>query len=130
MSSDLTTKKCQSCAKNTSPFSFEEAKTYLTQIPDWSLSPDGKSISRELVMKDFLAAIRLMNQIAEVAEAEDHHPEGGIGDAVREVVSEKGIKVYSLAVTKKPHSASSSEQLSYQELDSKGIVKRVKEILS
>lgn len=75
MSSDLTTKKCQLCAKNTPPFSFGEAKTYLTQIPNWSLSPDAKSISRELVMKDFLAAIRLMNQIAEVAEAEDHHPD-------------------------------------------------------
>ncbi len=75
MAKDLMTKKCQPCSKSTSPFSLEEAKTYLSQIPGWTLSGDGKSISRELVMKDFLAAIQLMNQIAEVAEREDHHPD-------------------------------------------------------
>lgn len=75
MSHDLIARKCQPCSKTASPFSFGEAKTYLSQVPNWSLSPDAKSISRELVMKDFLAAVRLINQIAEVAEAEDHHPD-------------------------------------------------------
>ena len=92
---------------------------YITIVDLYSIKPiDSKALIESTVDSKPILVV------------EDHYPEGGIGDAVREVVSEKGIKVYSLAVTKKPHSASSSEQLSYQELDSKGIVKRVKEILS
>jgi pterin-4a-carbinolamine dehydratase len=72
MAKDLLTKKYQPCSKSTVPFSFEEAKSYLAQVPNWSLSQDGKSISREFLMKDFLSAIQLMNQIAGVAEAEDY----------------------------------------------------------
>ena len=45
------------------------------QIPGWTLAPDAKSISRHYGMKDFMAAVQLIGQIAEVAESEDHHPD-------------------------------------------------------
>ena len=75
MVKELIAKKCQPCGKGVSPLSVGESKTYLAQIPSWSLSGDGKSIWRELAMKDFLAALRLMNKIGEAAEREDHHPD-------------------------------------------------------
>ncbi len=53
----------------------EEAQAQLRQLPGWSLSADGKEIRREWVMKDFLAAVRLIKAIAETAEREDHHPD-------------------------------------------------------
>ena len=75
MVKELIARKCQPCGKGVSPLSFEESKAYLAQVPSWSLSGDGKSIWRELAMKDFSAALRLMNQIGDVAEREDHHPD-------------------------------------------------------
>ena len=75
MVKELVAKKCQPCGKGVSPLSLEESKVYLTQVPSWSLSGDAKSIWRELVMKDFMSALRLMNQIGEAAEREDHHPD-------------------------------------------------------
>ena len=47
----------------------------LSQIPGWSLLPDGKAIHRDLKMKDFLSAVSLIDRIAELAEADDHHPD-------------------------------------------------------
>lgn len=71
---ELTIKKCQPCEKGTNPFSVEQAKGYLCELPEWVLASDGKSISRQYLMKDFLAAVQLIERIAEVAESEDHHP--------------------------------------------------------
>src|SRR3989338_7602781 len=43
--------------------------------PGWKLSADQKSLFADYVMKDFMAAIALINSIAEIAEKEDHHPD-------------------------------------------------------
>lgn len=75
MSKSLTTKKCRPCEGGVSVLSVTESQTYLAQVPNWSLAKDGKSISREFTMKDFMSAVRLINQIAETAEREDHHPD-------------------------------------------------------
>lgn len=71
----LNTKKCQPCGQGTVPFSLAEAREYAAQLPEWVLSADGKSISRQYVMKDFLAAVHFIDKIAQVAESEDHHPD-------------------------------------------------------
>ncbi len=71
----LTTKKCQPCGKNTAPFSLGQAREYSAQLPGWDLAGDGKSISRQYAMKDFLAAVQFIDKIAAVAESEDHHPD-------------------------------------------------------
>ncbi len=72
---ELTRKKCQPCGQGVVPFSLPQAKEYAAQLPDWMLAGDTKSISRQYVMKDFLAAVRFIDKIAEVAESEDHHPD-------------------------------------------------------
>ncbi len=51
------------------------ARQYLTALKNWRLSEDVKSIRAEYLMKDFMAAVGLINQIAEIAEREDHHPD-------------------------------------------------------
>ena len=71
----LNTKKCQPCAQGKAPFSLAEAREYAAQFPDWVLAGDAKSISCQYLMKDFLAAVRFIDKIAEVAESEDHHPD-------------------------------------------------------
>ena len=74
-SESLTQKKCQPCEGMGQPFNRKQAEEYLKDLSGWQINPDGKIISREYVMKNFLAAVRLINKIAEVAEAENHHPD-------------------------------------------------------
>ncbi|MBI5630861.1 MAG: 4a-hydroxytetrahydrobiopterin dehydratase [Elusimicrobia bacterium] len=73
--SDLVHKKCVPCEGGVPALTRGEAAGYLRELESWRLSEDGKSIRRELLMKDFRAAIELIKAVAEVAEAEDHHPD-------------------------------------------------------
>ncbi len=72
---ELTNKKCQPCGKGGIPFSLGQAREYSAQLPGWNLTESGRRISRQYVMKDFLAAVRVIYKIAEAAGAEDHHPD-------------------------------------------------------
>lgn len=60
---------------------------------------------------------------------EDHRPEGGIFEAVSSCLSSTKIPVYSLAVRKTPRSGTPEELLDYEQIDSKAIVEKVKELL-
>jgi transketolase len=59
---------------------------------------------------------------------EDHYQAGGIGEAVKDAVSEEGIRVYSLAVRKLPQSGKPLELLDYEDISARAIVKKVKEL--
>jgi 4a-hydroxytetrahydrobiopterin dehydratase len=43
--------------------------------PRWKLDAGGKSMSLQLVTKDFLEAVNLINAIAPIAEETEHHPD-------------------------------------------------------
>ena len=51
------------------------AKKQIEKLPGWKLSADAKKIRKEWVVKDFMTAIKFFNEIARIAEAEDHHPD-------------------------------------------------------
>ena len=52
------------------------AEAQVAQVPGWRLvSGDPLKIARELRFKDFARAMAFLNRIAEVAEAEGHHPD-------------------------------------------------------
>lgn len=53
----------------------EQAKSFLTATPEWMLNENAKSIQRTFNCKTFVKAIKLMNDIADVAEAQQHHPD-------------------------------------------------------
>ena len=72
---DLSQRKCVPCEGGIPPLDAEKVKAYLKGLPDWKLSPDGKSICADYVMKDFMSAVELINAAARVAESEDHHPD-------------------------------------------------------
>jgi transketolase len=59
---------------------------------------------------------------------EDHYPEGGLGEAVAAAVSGT-VPVHRLAVRQMPHSGASSALMAEQEIDSDGIVRKVKELV-
>jgi transketolase len=77
-----------------------------------------------------------MKALREAAEAtsfiitvEDHYAEGGIGEAVRSALGTIAIPVYPLAVRKMPKSGSPEELLDFEEISSRAIVRKVKEVL-
>ena len=72
---NLTGRKCQACEKGTAPLSSQAVGSYLRQVPDWQLTGDSKSISRQWAMKDFVSALQLIQRIGHLAEEENHHPD-------------------------------------------------------
>ena len=52
-----------------------EALARLRRLPGWTLAPNGKSIRRDYVLKDFLSVVELIRRIARRAEAMGHHPD-------------------------------------------------------
>jgi transketolase len=59
---------------------------------------------------------------------EDHYLAGGIGEAVLGALAPNPVKVYRLAVTKKPKSGNPAELLDFEEISRGAIVKLVKQI--
>ncbi len=73
---NLLKKKCVPCeGGDIDPFLPEEARNYMPDVPEWNLSPDVKSISRDFKFKDFIGAVNFVNNIADIAEEEGHHPD-------------------------------------------------------
>lgn len=76
---ELIQKRCKPCEGGVTPFARVEAEKYLSALPGWSLSEDGKVIRKEYKFKNFKEVIAFFNRIAAVAEEENHHPDLKIG---------------------------------------------------
>ena len=53
--------------------SEEEINRHLANLPGWTR--EGESLSKTYKFKDFSHALGFVNQVAEAAEAADHHPD-------------------------------------------------------
>ena len=72
---NLVQKKCVPCEGLGKALTLAEALKFLKNATRWEISPDAKTISRKLRMKNFMAAIKLTDKIALIAEQENHHPD-------------------------------------------------------
>ena len=61
---------------------------------------------------------------------EDHYPVGGLGDAVLEALAENKTPVYKLTVSKIPRAGKPQELFDYEEISSRAIIKKVKQVLN
>lgn len=60
--------------RNPAPrLSDDEVRALLAQFPEWRR--EGDWIERSVEVRDFPAALRLVNLVGEAAEREDHHPD-------------------------------------------------------
>ncbi len=57
----------------TVPLSGREVQGLLVQVPGWA--PADSTIRREFKLKDFRAAMELVNRVAAIANEQDHHPD-------------------------------------------------------
>lgn len=74
-SESLRTAKCVPCEGGVPTIDSDAAAEYLPAIPNWSIELSGKAISRKIVCDHFVDAMTLLNQIAEIAEQQQHHPD-------------------------------------------------------
>ena len=77
----------------------------------------------EAALKSALEGIRV------VLTVEDHHPEGGVGEAVRSALAGDQISIHSLAVRKIPRSGKPAELLEYEHISRTAIARKIKELL-
>ncbi|HET7588109.1 MAG TPA: 4a-hydroxytetrahydrobiopterin dehydratase [Gammaproteobacteria bacterium] len=76
----LAEKHCVPCEGGVQPLTRDEAEGYLKRIaPEWSLSDDVKTISRDFEFKGFNKTMGFVNAIAWIANAEGHHPDLEVG---------------------------------------------------
>ena len=68
-------KHCDAREEGTPRLLPEQIELLLKNIRDWKLTADGKRIHKEWRMEDFAAALELFNDVGEIAQAEDHHPD-------------------------------------------------------
>ena len=52
-----------------------EIQTALKDLKGWKLMSEGKSIQRDFSFENFTDAVCFLNQVAEMAEEANHHPD-------------------------------------------------------
>ena len=76
----LSQKNCIPChTPGIEPLGKDAAQKLLAGLEGWSLAQDAKSIQFEKKFKDFAAALHFVNQVGEIAEAQQHHPDIELG---------------------------------------------------
>ena len=71
----LRAKRCRPCEGGVPKLTPAEAEAQLAKLPGWTIAHQGERIRKEWVVKHFLAAMRFFEGVAEVSEAEAHHPD-------------------------------------------------------
>ncbi|MGH7844095.1 MAG: 4a-hydroxytetrahydrobiopterin dehydratase [Candidatus Binatia bacterium] len=71
--SDLAQKRCVPCEGGVPPLGKSEVEKYLSQLKGWAVN--GKWITKEFDFKNFIAAMKFVNKVADIAETEGHHPD-------------------------------------------------------
>lgn len=72
----LRNKKCIPCHdKNIEPLNREDVMRLNEEISGWSVSEDNNTISKEFKFETFVQSVDFINQVADIAEVEGHHPD-------------------------------------------------------
>jgi len=72
----LLDKKCVPCEGGVPKLNLEEAEQLRQEIPTWQLKEE--KLYKSFKFKTFMDSIGFVNRMAEVAEAENHHPNFGV----------------------------------------------------
>lgn len=71
--SSLRKKKCGPCEGGTPKFDEKQIRKYLKKIDSWEYQDD--RLHKSLTFFDFAEAMGFVNQMADLAEDEGHHPD-------------------------------------------------------
>ncbi|MCF8223902.1 MAG: 4a-hydroxytetrahydrobiopterin dehydratase [Bacteroidales bacterium] len=71
----LKERKCEPLEKGKNPFDKEKIREYMEMLqPGWHVSDD-KKISRKFLFENFKRAMAFVQEVARIAEQEQHHPD-------------------------------------------------------
>lgn len=70
----LEEKTCKPCEGGIPPFSQEKIQEYIVQLKEGWEIVDGTKIKKQYKFSDFNEAMKFVNEVARVAEQEQHHP--------------------------------------------------------
>ena len=73
--SDLLSRHPTELSAGTPTLTPDAVERMLLLVPGWSLADDGKALRRHDRFQDFAAVIDFVNQVAALAEEEQHHPD-------------------------------------------------------
>lgn len=63
------------CTRTATPLGTAQLRDYLSQLQDWQVAKDGKSIQRRYKFKNYEQTLAFVNAVAEIARTQDHHPD-------------------------------------------------------
>jgi 4a-hydroxytetrahydrobiopterin dehydratase len=75
---DLTQKKCVPCEGGVTKLGSDQVKELLESLEGWAVH--GERLTKHHRFKNFKEAMKFVNAIADVAEAEGHHPDFTVRD--------------------------------------------------
>ena len=75
---DLAARRCSACNASTPRVPPERVRALLADLPEWT--ERDAHLVRAWKLRDFPAVMKLVNRIAEIAEAEQHHPDFTVHD--------------------------------------------------
>ena len=77
MENDLTKNRCEACRIDAPVLTDKEIEQLLPQIPSWIVSEqDGiKKLICSYAFLNYKDSVKFTNEVANLAEQEDHHPE-------------------------------------------------------
>lgn len=71
----LKDQRCQSIQKGSKPMIIPRIETLITQLNDWEIPLDYKTLIKTFRFKNYHQTVAFVNAITWVAHKEDHHPE-------------------------------------------------------
>jgi 4a-hydroxytetrahydrobiopterin dehydratase len=72
---DWSSKRCVPCDGGTPRLSAAQAAEGARFLTGWAVGAGGTRLTKHYEFRDFAGAMRFVNAMAEVAEAEGHHPD-------------------------------------------------------
>jgi len=76
MSEELIKQRCEACRADAPRVTEQELAELIKQIPSWApiIRDEIMMLERTYSFSDYTQAVTFANQVAEMAELEDHHP--------------------------------------------------------
>lgn len=74
-SDQLQARKCEPCEGGVDPCPLPFVQEQLDKLPGWYLTKSNQRIRKDWTVKNFLAGMAFFEKVAEIAEADGHHPD-------------------------------------------------------
>jgi 4a-hydroxytetrahydrobiopterin dehydratase len=72
---ELTKKHCVPCEGGVCPLDAVQVQPLLAQVPGWQVEPASATLRKRFEFASFPATIAFVDRLADLAEAEGHHPD-------------------------------------------------------